>query len=142
MLILLSKRLQKDNCQGSKVGLLAIAMKSDHRSDVGMESNLKGKSLLFLELKRRYINVVRARDADFSSRIRSGLLGAVRLALTRAFDPFSPSRQDTVVIRGTENNSDIMQPQNLIFPPAINSDKPILIQYEQRRRAGTPWRRS
>ena len=31
-----------------------------------------------------------------------------------------------------------IQPQNLIFPPAINSDKPILIQCEQRRRAGTP----
>jgi hypothetical protein len=78
LLILLSKGLQKDNCKGSKAGLLAIAMKSDHRSDVGMESNLEGKSLLFPELKHRYINVDRARDADFSSRIRQGLLGAVR----------------------------------------------------------------
>jgi hypothetical protein len=42
------KAFAKDNSQGSKVGLLAIATKSDHRSEVGMETNLKGESLLFL----------------------------------------------------------------------------------------------
>jgi hypothetical protein len=38
-------------------------------------------------------------------------------------------------MRGQPRESDVWKQ---IFPPAINSDKPILIQYEPSRRTGTP----